>query len=176
MKKLYTFVTEQRTRRMFIVFATALFVFAFSSSISAADLKTEWADASEVQGTFTVMLYGCNGSSDVNNLAILKKEGEGKPFGIGPPPFDLAYFGVKTGLEGRDAIAEAKKFLSCGVDIDHTLLSKITDSDGTILGFELKPQYNIEKFGTANAFFTHYIDNEDSITVQMIPNLDIGKR
>jgi len=176
MKKLDTFITGQTIRRIFVVFVTILFVYVFDSNVSAVDLKTEWADASEVQGTFTVMLYGCNGSSDVNNLAILKKEGEGKPFGIGPPPFDLAYFGVKIGLEGHDAIAEAIKFLACGVNMDHTLLSKITDSNGTILGFELKPQYNIAKFGTADAFFTRYIDNGDSITVHMIPNLDIEKR
>jgi hypothetical protein len=172
MKKLYTFTTGQAIRRMFVLFAATLFVFSFVSSAGAAGLKTARADASEVQGTFTLMLYGCSSGSDVNNVAILKKEGGGDAFKIDAPDSEYA---VKAGLDGREALAQAEKFLGCSVELDHTQLSKIMGPKGDVLGFEVKPQYEISRFGTPDAFETRYTWEGDSVTARIMPDPDIAR-
>jgi hypothetical protein len=172
MKKLYTFTTGQTIRRMFVLFAVALFVFSFVSSAGAAGLKTARADASEVQGTFTLMLYGCSSGLDVNNVAILKKEGGADAFKIDAP---LSEYVVKAGLDGREALAQAEKFLGCSAELDHTQLAKIMGPGGEILGFEVKPQYEIGRFGEPDVFATRYTWKDGSVTARIIPDPDITR-
>jgi hypothetical protein len=176
MKRYYLLLYQRSLSKILFVLYAAFFVPAFIATASAADLKTEPAKPSEVQGTFTVMLYGCNGESDVNDIVLLQKEGENKPFGIDPPAFDYAYYGVERGIEGKEALRKAQQFLACSAEPDHIQLSRIVDSEGTILGFELKPQYRAAKYGAADSYFTRYTEDDDAITVQMIPNLDIGNK
>ena len=140
MKRLYeTFANRRALSHVFAAFAMALFVFSFVSAVAAEDLKTSRADASEVDGTFMLMLIGCTSASDLNNIAILKKEEEDRSFEITSP------YGTepiaKSGLSGMDALAEADNFLGCNVESTHTQLSKIVNEEGTIVGFEVRPQY-----------------------------------
>jgi hypothetical protein len=169
MKRLYIELAKRQTIfSLFALFVAALFVFSFVSSAAAAELKTARADASEVDGTYSLMLYGCNNGLDVNNVAILKKEGDGRTFEIAGP--SGAEPMVKTGLSGDVALAEAKKFLGCSVDVNHTQLDKIMSPEGTVLGFEVRPQYDLGIFGVPDAFSTSYTIKGDTVTARIIPD------
>jgi hypothetical protein len=171
MKMLYTKLTNLRTMpHLLAVFAVALFVFSFVSAVAAEELKTKRADISEVQGTFTLLLSGCTSGSDIDNVAILKREDDGRSFDIAGP-----YTGevvVKKGLSGMEALAEADKFLGCSAEVDHTQLAKIMDGEGNIVGFEVKPQYGPERYGMPDAFTSRYTIKGDGVTARIAPTED----
>jgi hypothetical protein len=168
MKTFYIKLTTMR--HVFAVLAAVVFVFSLVSAAAAEELKTKRADASEVQGTFTLLLSGCNSGSDIDNVAVLKRESDGRSLDIAGP-----YAGepvVKKGLSGEAALAEADKFLGCSGDVDHTQIAKIMDADGNILGFEVKPQYGPERYGMPDVFTTRYTLKGDTITARIAPTED----
>jgi hypothetical protein len=168
MKSLYaTSFTRRTMPYMVTTLFAVLLVSSFVAIATAEDLRTAKADASEVEGTFTLMLYGCNNESDVNNIAILQREGDVRSFNIEGQSSDVQ---VKAGLSGEAALVEADKFLECRSEFDHTQLAKIVDSEGSILGFEVKPHYLMEKYGMPDAFMTRYVITGDAIDAWITPS------
>jgi len=168
MKKLTTYTARHTVLTVFAVVVAALFVLSFVSSATAAESpKLAKADASEIQGTFTLMTYGCSSGLDRNNVAILKKEGGGADFSVTGRPDKTE---VKPGLPGPEALAEAEKFLGCNIDVDHTELRKIMSPGGDIVGFELRPRYDVSRFGIPDAFDTRYTWEGNAVKAEIIPD------
>ena len=107
-------------------------------------LKTEAAVPAEVTGTYTLLLHGCRYPEDLENIAILDKEGDAHSFEIfAKNPASS----VKNGLTGEQALKEAEQFIRCNIQYERTGLRKILGPGGGSIGFEVRPIYSASRFG-----------------------------
>jgi len=121
-------------------------------------LTTVEAGAIDVPGTFTLILYGGSYSRDVENLALLDLEGD--PYTLEPyaPEFD---YRVIRGLSAKDALDLAEHFLSSQYAFRRSLLSRILDSSGKTIGYELKPFYDPLTVGLTDVLDVSYEPRKD---------------
>ena len=127
-------------------------------------LKTEAANPANVQGKFTLLLYGCSFRDDLANIAILDKEGDPYSFEIYAPDFSYT---SKAGLSGVDALQEAERFVRCNFQSQRSQLRKVLNPAGTIVGFELRPLYSVETFGKDDVLEIRYVIKDRKIVVHI---------
>ena len=177
MKTLYAkFSKRQSITHVVTLLAAVLFAFSFASNVSAAGLKTVLADKSDVQGTFTLILYGGISASDPENVAILKREGDGYSIEIAAPGRGYT---VMNALSANVALAEAEKFLRRNIDSRRmTQLAKIISPSGDIIGFEVKSLYEPDRFGMPVVVNTHYTLKGDAVRawIRLDPNVEMALR
>lgn len=125
-------------------------------------LKTSQATPSEVAGTYTLLLYGCRYPDDLEDVAILAKEGAPYTFDI----YSLATrFKTKPGLPADEALREAEHFVTCSVHYQQTRFSKIFDPAGNIIGYEVRPLYSPIRFGMYDVLNVQYVNKNGRIVV-----------
>jgi hypothetical protein len=107
-------------------------------------LKTEAAKPTEVQGKFTLLLYGSSFPNDFVNIAILDKEGDPYSFEIYAPDFSYT---VQAGLDAAQALQKAEGFVRRNIHSDRSRLRRVLSPAGTGIGFELRPLYPVTTFG-----------------------------
>jgi hypothetical protein len=136
---------------------------------------TEAAVSSEVQGTFTLILYGCRSSDDIENMAVLDKEGDAFTFEIFAPDFSYT---VKTGVPAGEALAEAEKFVRCNINSEGSQLKKILGPAGNSIGFELRPLYSPVRFGIQDVLNVTYTVKERQVAayIKLDPDVDRSRR
>ena len=133
-------------------------------------LDIRGAVPSDLQGTYTLILYGCRYPSDLENIAILYPNG-------GPITFEMftlkTAYKVKKGLPADEALKLADQFLSCSVDYWQTQLGKIVDKEGSIAGYELRPLYPPQKYGKMDVLFVRYWlkDSKVSVYIELDPDI-----
>jgi hypothetical protein len=127
-------------------------------------LKTEEATPGEVQGTYILLLHGCRHPDDLENVAILDKEGDPYSFEIFAK--DSAYT-IKTGLTGEQALKEAEQFIRCSVYFERTGLRKILGPGGAGIGFEVRPIYSPARFGANEVIDMQYTIKDRKVTVHI---------
>lgn len=115
-----------------------------------------------MQGTFTLMLYGCRSADDIENMVLFDKEGDSFTFGIHAPDFSYT---VKTNVSAGDALAEAEKFVRCNPNCEGSQLRKILGPGGNGIGFDLKPLYSPVLFGIRDVLDVGYTIKEQKVTV-----------
>lgn len=125
----------------------------YASTVSGANLTIKGANSSEVQGTFTLILYGGRYFRDVESVAVLDLEGDQYTFEPYAPAFD--YREVK-GLPAKEALADAESFLRSQYDFWRTQLRKVLDENGKIIGFEVRPLYYPLAFGVTDVLDINY--------------------
>ncbi len=125
-------------------------------------LKTEAAKPADVQGKFSLLLYGCSSQDDLANIAILDKEGDPYSFEIYAPDYSYTR---KTGLDGSEALQEAERFVRCNIRSERSRLQRILGPDGTGIGFELRPLYSVAAFGKDDVLDVRYVNKERKILV-----------
>jgi len=135
-------------------------------------LKTEAAVSSELQGTFTLILYGCRSSDDIENMVVFDKEDDAYTFEIFAPEF--AYT-VKTRVPAKDALTEAEKFVRCNINVQGSQLKKILGPEGQSIGFELRPLYSPERFGMQDVLNAQYAVKERKVTAHIKLDPDAEK-
>jgi len=135
-------------------------------------LETEAAAPAEVKGTFTLLLHGCRYPDDLENIAILGKEGDAHSFEIYAK--DSAYM-VKNGLTGEQALKEAEQFVRCNIHFERTGLRKILIPGGGSIGFEVQPIYSASRFGTNPVLDVHYAIRGRKVTVYVKLDPEIEK-
>lgn len=166
-----------RFLRVFLI--AVIFIFCIISpspttSVSFAlekPLKTEKANASDIRGTFTLILYGGRYSDDLETVAILDSEGDQYHFEPYAPDFD---YRVKKGIQAKEALAEAEKFVSFHNAFWRSQLSKILDNKGTTIGYELRPLYLNFVYGTSDLLDIYYWLKEDGkvkATIKLKPQI-----
>ena len=145
---------------------TAVFMLApaVSSCAPALYLKTSDAQPVEVSGTYTLILYGTRYSSDIENVAILAKEGTGYAFEVYAPEFD---YRVKKNVPADEALAEAQRFVGFHYAYRRSQLSKILDKDGSPLGYEVRPLYSPLDFGYADVLDIVYTLHDRKVTARI---------
>jgi len=144
-----------RTMHTITALVGVLIICAMLQSCAAGtQLQTSPAGVAEVQGRFDLYLYGCHYPADIENVAILVRENQGKPFEI----YSLSTsYKIVKGLPSGDALDQADKFVRCSFrDVWHTRLDRIQDGSGGTLGFELRPLYMPIEFTFPDVLITSY--------------------
>jgi hypothetical protein len=106
-------------------------------------LRTKAAGSLDISGSYTLILYGCNYTADVENAAILVPEGAPYTFEVYAPNFD---YQVQKRVPAREALREAERFVSCHYAFWRSRISKIIDPEGNIAGYEVRPLYREPEF------------------------------
>ena len=127
-------------------------------------LKTEAANPAEVQGQFTLLLYGSSSRNDLANVAILDKEGDPYSFEIYAPDFS---FTVQAGLSAEQALQEAERFVRRNIHFERSRLHRILSPAGAGIGYELRPLYSISTFGRDDILNVRYSIKERKIVVHI---------
>ena len=169
---------KMRTKRavsmvMFLPLCLAV-VHLLSSSTLAHErpLKTESAQAAEIKGIFTLILYGGSYADDLETVAILDTEGDQYTFDVFAPDFD---YSVRKGMPAKEALKEAEKFVSFHPAFWQTQLSKILDTGGNVIGFEIRPLYLPITYGRSDLLDIYYWSKEGGkikVTIKLIPSVD----
>lgn len=135
-------------------------------------LKTLQASPSEVTGTFSLILYGGRYADDLETVAILVPDGGQYIFEPFAPDFD---YKIKKGLQAREALTQAEKFVSFHNSFWQSQLSKIIDNKGATIGFELRPLYLPFNYGVSDILDVNYFIKEKGkvkVTIQLIPSVE----
>jgi hypothetical protein len=125
-------------------------------------LKIEETNAIDMTGTYTLFLYGCRYPDDVENVAILDKDGDPYTLEIFAPDFR---FKTIRGLPAADALRRAEQFVRCSVHYQQTRISKITDTAGRIVGYEARALYSPIRFGMYDVLDIRYVRSGKKITI-----------
>jgi hypothetical protein len=151
-------------RRILSFFAILFLGLNISSCVitTGNHLKTEAAKPSEVTGTYTLLLYGCRYPDDLENVAILEREGS--PYTLEIYALDTRYK-VKTGLPAEEALKQAEQFVKCSVHYQQTRFSKILDPSGNIVGYEARGLYSPIRFGRYDVLDVQYVARDIKIVV-----------
>ncbi len=136
-------------------------------------LTTSAATPSDLQGTYTLMLYGCHYSDQINNIALLVDENSKYPVEI----YDLATsYKVKKGVSPQQALAEADSFVRCSsYRLWQTQLLRIVDDSGGTIGFEVRPLYIPYEFGNPDVLLINYVLNEGKVRVYVRIDPDVQR-
>ncbi len=160
---------------IFTFFVASSYVIISDCSAFEKPYRTEKADSSEIKGTFTLILYGGRYSDDLETIAILDLEGDYYHFEPYAPDFD---YRIKKGIPAKEALAEAKKFVSFHNSFWHSQLSKILDNNGNVIGYELRPLYLPVTYGVSDILDVNYFPKENGkvkVTIKLIPSVEKTK-
>ena len=147
------------------------FSLTLSSCAPGLYLKTSSVQRGEKTGTYTLILYGARYSSDIENVAILVKEGTGYTFDVYAPEFD---YKVRKTVPGDEAFETAQRFVGFHYAFRRSQLSAVMDNKGAVIGYEVRPLYSPLDFGSTDVLDISYIlrDNTVTVRIRLIPELD----
>ena len=148
-----------------IIFAFIVVVLIVLISRSGESyLKIEAASAADVQGTFTLLLYGCSFRDDLANIAVFDREGDPYSFEIRAPDTS---FTRKAGLRGAEAMREAERFVRCNIRSERSQLRRVLSPAGAAIGFELRPLYPVTAFGKDDVLDVRYVMKNRTVIVHV---------
>jgi hypothetical protein len=136
-------------------------------------LKTEAASPAEVQGIFTLLLYGSSSPTDLANIAILDKEGDPYSLEIYAP--DSSYT-AQTGLNAAQALKEAEQFVRRNIQFERSRLHRILSPAGAGIGYELRPLYSVTTFGRDDILDVRYSIKDRKVLVRIELEPDIERQ
>ncbi|HUO75938.1 MAG TPA: hypothetical protein VMU21_00035 [Thermodesulfovibrionales bacterium] len=151
--------------RIMITFTASALLLCIGSCASAPYLITVPTDPREIEGTYTLILYGGRYSSDIENVAILDKEGDQFTFMVYAPEFD---YKVKKHISAKEALAEAEAFVRFHYAFWKAQLKGIVDPTGIPIGYEIRPLYYPMDFGYPDVLDIDYILKKDNNVTVMI--------
>lgn len=131
----------------------------FRTNINTEIMK----DKQIMPGNYTLVLHGAGHSEDYETIALLDYEGDDVIF----EPYSPEYDYTRKEHVGDDiAIEEAMKFISRYPPFSRSRLSRITDIQGRVLGYELRPLYSsIVTFGHSDVLDVHYMQKDKKLVV-----------
>jgi hypothetical protein len=134
-------------------------------------LKTEAVNPAEVQGRFTLLLYGSSSPNDLANIAILDAEGDSYSFEIYAP--DTSYT-VQAGLNAAQALKEAEQFVRRNIQFERSRLHRILSPAGAGIGYELRPLYSVTTFGRDDVLDVRYSikDRKILVSIELDPDIE----
>jgi hypothetical protein len=135
-------------------------------------LRTEEAKPDEINGTFTLILYGGSYLDDLETIAMLDAEGDQYVLDPFAPDFD---YRMKKSMPAPEAFKEAEKFVNFHPSFRRSQLSRIVDNEGKVIGFEVRPLYRPIAFGVNDVLDVNYWLKEKGrvkVTIRLIPSVD----
>ncbi len=169
-------------RQEILIFSRLVFrvtaVFAALTLLACAPGKALRADSAfsgDVQGTYTLILYGSNYADDLETAAFLDKEGDS--YTLEPYAPDFA-FRARKGLTADRALREAREFIRSHAEFYREQIRSIRDEKGEIIGYELRPLYLPITFGTDDVLDIDYWQKENRVLVfvKLKPSLEKRKQ
>jgi hypothetical protein len=127
-------------------------------------LKTEPAVPAEVQGSYTLILYGCGSRDTIENVAILDREGDAYSFEIMAPEFSTT---VTSGLSAGAALKKAEEFVRCNINVTRSQLRRVLGPSGAVVGFAVTPLYPVILFGREDVVDMQYTIKGRAIAVRI---------
>jgi len=149
---------------LFIAAVVVLIIIVLIALSWDGHLKTEAANPAEVQGAFTLLLYGSGSPNDLANIAILDREGDPYSFEIYAPDFSYT---VRAGLNAAQALQEAERFVRRNIQSERSRLHRVLSPAGTGIGFEVRPLYSAETFGRDDILDVRYSIKDRKIVVRI---------
>lgn len=159
-------------RIMALFTAPALFL-CINSCVPSVYLNTIPVDPREIEGTYALILYGGRHSSDIENVAILDKEGDQYTFMVYAPEFD---YKVKKHVPAKEAFAEAGAFVRFHHAFWKAQLRGIVDPSGMLIGYEVRPLYSPLDFGYPDVLEVDYLIRENTVTVRIDLKRELRRR
>ncbi len=149
----------------FFVAAIILLIIVGLAALSGSNyLKTEEANPADVQGKFTLLLYGSSSSNDVANIAILDMEGDPYTFEIHAPDFTYT---VQEGMDAAQALQVAERFIRRNIRSERSRLHRVLSPAGAAVGYELRPLYPVVVFGKDDVLDVRYQVKDRKIIVSI---------
>jgi hypothetical protein len=139
-------------------------------------LRTESAEAFAMNGSFTLILYGARFPDDIETIVIFDIEGDKYNFEPFAPDFD---YKIKKGVQAKEALAEAQKFVSFHNSFWRSQFSRILDPKGNIIGYELRPLYNNFVYGRSDVMDVYYWLKEGGkikVTIRLDPEIERARK
>ena len=133
-------------------------------------LRTERTDTSGIEGNFNLILYGGRYSEDIENLAILDKDNDPYTFEIYARKDDYT---VQKNVSAKEALEKAQRFVSRHRSFVRSRLSSILDPAGNIIGYELRPLYQMFEFGDPDVLSVYYEITDSTVIVHVWLKQDI---
>lgn len=153
------------TVRSLLVASSIILVFlTITSCVSGQYLRTQDATPAEVTGTYSLILYGARYSNDIETVAILDREDDQYVFEVYAPAFD---YRVKKGLQAREALEEAQRFVSFHYAFQRSQLNRIVGPSGATIGYEVRPLYSPLEFGYSDILDMSYLIQGNKVVVRV---------
>jgi hypothetical protein len=144
--------------------ATLLLTLILLQSCSlGTQLNTEMADPKLITGTYTLLLYGCHYSEQIDNVAILVDKNSKYPLEI----YDIkTSYSVENDVPAQQALEKADAFVRCSSHrVSQTQLTRIPDDSAGTVGYEVRPLYVPTEFGTQDVLIINYALKDGKIRV-----------
>jgi hypothetical protein len=136
-------------------------------------LKTEESSPSGLSGTYTLILHGGRYAADMQNVAILDKEGDPYAFEVYAPAFD---YKMRRGVPAEQAAEESEKFVRFHYAARNSQWKVIRGPEGGVIGYEVRPLYEPLETGYPDILEITYVINEKKVIarVSFKPEIERG--
>jgi hypothetical protein len=154
--------------------STIAAAFVLCGCAGGAGLRTQVVQSQEVEGSYTLILYGARYSDDIQTLAILDLEADGYTFKVYAPDFD---YKIRKGVPAKEALAEAVQFVSFHRSFQRPRISRIMDLQGRTIGYEVRPLYHTIDFPYSDVLDVHYglAGGEVTVRIRLIPEVEFQR-
>jgi len=153
---------EKGFRVSLVLWFLVLSLLQLQACATGKALRTDVASSGDVQGAYTLILYGGNYGDDLETAAFLDKEGDRYTLEPYAPDF---VFRTRKGLPAERALREAGEFIRSHPDFHTEQFRSIRDEKGEIVGYEIRPLYLPITFGTDDVLDVHYWLKEDRVLI-----------
>jgi hypothetical protein len=150
-----------------------MLLLSVNSCAPGRQARTLESTPGEIQGTYTLLLYGGRYSDDLETLAILDREGDAYEFIIYAPEFDYL---TKHDIPGKEALKEADEFVSFHHSFHRSILSRIVEAGGNTIGFEVRPLYYPIDVGFSDVIDVTYLIKDNKVTVKIRLRQEMERR
>lgn len=146
-----------------LIFVNALFFTGCHPAVQNP-VKIENARREDITGIFTLVLYGKSHANDIETVAILDIEGDGFTFSPDAPEY---YYKIRKGIPAREALQDAIEFVNWHRAFHRVQISRIVDSRGAVLGYEVRPLYDPLAFGVFDVLDIGYRLTDSTVMVDV---------
>ena len=150
-----------------------LVIFLIGCSGITSNLKREVLNNKKiVPGNYTVIFYGAKYGQDLRTIALIDYEGDEYIF----EPFANEYDFTTHKYGAEQALKEAIKFVSWYPSFWRTQLSRITDENDRLLGYELRPLYHsISTYGYSDVLNVYYKLKDKKVVINVRLKREVEK-
>jgi hypothetical protein len=119
------------------------------------------------------MLHGGRYSEDIENVAILDKDGDQYTFEILGREDNYT---VQKNVPANEALDKAQKFVSRHRSFMRSRLSRILDPAGNVIGYELRPLYQMFEFSYSDVHSINYSMKDSTVIVNIRPSQELEQK
>ncbi|UCF86934.1 MAG: hypothetical protein JSV71_05500 [Nitrospiraceae bacterium] len=146
----------------FILIFSILFLSACAPAHYGFLKRDTVEDVTTVTGSFTLIQYGNRHGDDLETVAFLDIENDAYTFEPHAPSFD---YKLKKNLNGEDALEEAIRFVGKHTSFRGARISRLSDDQGNVLGFEVRPFYRDTRFRSSDLISVNYSVKEKKVLI-----------